>query len=114
MEKTTLSAASWDSLLAQTLPSRPAQADGRVQVMLLAPKEKRRGECLTLNTSESPNDVAESSLSQVLERDSIPQKYFLSARACQGILRRAENRGKRLPPALMAVLTEQAKAPRIS
>lgn len=43
------------------------------------------------------------------ERDSIPQKYFLSARACQGILRRAENRGKSLPPALMAALVEQSK-----
>ena len=68
-QKTTPSAASWDSLLAQTLPSRPTQADGRARVMLLAPKGKRRGECLTLNTSESPNDVAESSLSQVLERE---------------------------------------------
>jgi DNA (cytosine-5)-methyltransferase 1 len=36
------------------------------------------------------------------------QKYYLSARACQGILRRAEKRGKTLPPMLKAALEKQA------
>lgn len=35
------------------------------------------------------------------------RKYFLSARACSGILRRAESRGKKLPDALANALTDQ-------
>jgi hypothetical protein len=101
---TTRSDVSWDSLLEQTLPSRPAQTDGRVQVWLPAPKGKSRGGCSMLNISESLNDVAASMLWQVLERGSIPQRYFLSAAACKGILRRAAARGKTLPIELKAAL----------
>ncbi len=73
-------------------------------VMLPAQGAKPRGESSTLNISECPNDVVESTLLQVLVTDSIPQKYFLSAAACQGILRRAHARNKPLPPALKAAL----------
>ena len=67
------------------------------------------GESWTLNTGESPKDAVESSLSQILEDNPHP-KYFLSAKACQGILRRAEKRGKELPPMLKEALEKQAKA----
>ena len=60
--------------------------------------------CLTLNISEWPSDAAVCSLSDVLEIGDVPQRYFLSATACQGILRRAEKRGKSLPPSLQAAL----------
>ncbi|KZR18540.1 hypothetical protein A3N53_09755 [Enterobacter hormaechei subsp. steigerwaltii] len=53
-----------------------------------------------LNFSEWPNDAVVCSLSQVLEKDSIPQRYFLSSTACAGILRRAENRNRKLPEML--------------
>ena len=56
----------------------------------------------TLNTGESPKDVNVSFLSQILEADA-PRKYYLSARACEGILRRAEKRGKMLSRADMPV-----------
>lgn len=79
-QRTTPSDASWENLLEQTLPYHPEQADGRVRVWLPDPSAKQRGESSTLNISESPNDVVVSSLSQVLKTDSIPQKYFLSAR----------------------------------
>ena len=64
------------------------------------------GECWTLNSGECPNAAVESSLSQILE-DNPYQKYFLSAKACQGILRRAETRGKELPPMLKEALERQ-------
>src|SRR5690606_11984884 len=48
--------------------------------------------CLTLNTSESPNGAVACSLSDILEHHVHP-KYFLSPKACTGILRRAEKRG---------------------
>jgi hypothetical protein len=44
------------------------------------------------------------SLSQVLEIGPVPQRYFLSEKACSGILRRAEKRGKQLPEALRSAL----------
>ena len=65
------------------------------------------GECMTRNTGESPNAAVVSRLSQILE--ATPQeKYSLSAKACQGILRRAERRGKDLPDLLKTVLLMQS------
>lgn len=63
------------------------------------------GECWTPNTGESPSVARESTLSQILE-DNAPEKYFLSARACEGILRRAEKRGKKIPALLWEALVE--------
>ena len=59
----------------------------------------------TLNTSAWPSDASVCSLSDVLEAGDVPPQYYLSARACAGILRRAAKRGKVLPPALQASLT---------
>ena len=42
------------------------------------------GEFWTLNFSEWPNDATVCSLSDVLEVGSVPQRYFLTARACGG------------------------------
>lgn len=39
----------------------------------------------------------------------VPQKYYLSRRACLGVLNRSERRGRPLPPALEAALREQAE-----
>ena len=64
-----------------------------------------RTECLTLSTSEWPKDAAVCSLSQTLEVGNVPQRFFLSDTACQGILRRAEKRGKTLPELLQRALT---------
>jgi len=52
------------------------------------PKEQSRGGFWTPNISAWPNDAAVCSLSQVLETDSIPPRYFLSAKALAGIGRR--------------------------
>ena len=48
-------------------------------------------------------------LSSILQ-DSAPEKYSLSPRACQGILRRAQKRGKELPAVLKEALERQASA----
>ena len=65
------------------------------------------GESSMLNTGESPSAAVVSSLSQILEA-APPQKYYLSRTACLGILRRAEARGKELPPQLKEALLIQA------
>ena len=60
-----------------------------------------------LNTSECPKDAVECSLWQILQATA-PSRYSLSQTACLGILRRAECRGKSLPPLLEAALRMQA------
>lgn len=57
-----------------------------------------------------PRDAEESSLSQILEA-TVPERYYLSPKACGGIIRRAGNRGKKLPPILEAALLMQAQEP---
>lgn len=61
----------------------------------------------TLSISESPSAAVVCSLSEVLETDA-PQKYFLSPKACRGILRRAKLRGRPLPAHLHQALIQVA------
>ena len=55
---------------------------------------------------EFPREERESHLSQILEENPHP-KYCLSAKACQGILNRANRRGKKLPEILEKALINQ-------
>ncbi len=78
-------------------------------------------EFLTLSSPEhastlgpSLNDGAVCSLSDILETGDVPLRYFLTAKACRGILRRAEKRGKSLPPQLARALQQVADSERIS
>ena len=66
-----------------------------------------RGELLTRNFRESPSVAAVVTLSQILTAN-VPEKYYLSSKACQGILRRASARGKELPPMLKEALERQS------
>ena len=63
------------------------------------------GVSMTLNFGEFPSVERGSTLSQILEANA-PEKYYLSAKACAGILRRAEKRGKELPKMLKEALEE--------
>jgi len=47
-------------------------------------------------------------LSETLETGEVPQRFYLSQKACQGILRRAEKRGKQLPDQLRMALESVA------
>ena len=83
--------------------------DGRKPEWFNAQSVKLHGEHLTLNIGEYPNEERESSLSQILQQPTdVPEKYYLSSRACQGILNRAEKRGKELPAPLKKALEQQA------
>ena len=63
------------------------------------------GASMTLNTGEFPSAANASTLSQILQANA-PEKYYLSPKACLGILRRAERRGKELPTILKEALEE--------
>jgi len=73
-------------------------------------------EFLTLNSVEHMSTLEPfrnaggvCSLSDILETGDVPQRYFLTPKACAGILRRAEKRGKKLPPTLHQALLVIAK-----
>lgn len=64
----------------------------------------------TLTPSHSGDVVC--SLSDVLEETLlVPARFYLSRKACEGILRRAEARGKALPPMLLEALRCAARSP---
>lgn len=71
------------------------------------------GDSSTLNIGECPREENVSLLSWILE-DNVPQKYYLSARACQGILTRASKRGKPLPDILRQALLDAIEQARKS
>ena len=47
-------------------------------------------------------------MSAILQADA-PERYYLSKKACEGILRRAAKRGKQLPPMLKEALEAQCR-----
>ena len=99
----------------QTLPMCLfLKRDGASQECYWVPTGRLLGELTMLNTGESPNAAVESHLSQILEElesgNYYLKKYYLSPRACQGILNRAERRGKVLPERLRIALEKQANA----
>ena len=60
-----------------------------------------------LSIGEFPREENASTLSQILQAG-VPEKYYLSQKACLGILRRASARGKELPLMLARALERQA------
>lgn len=120
------------TLYGKTSPELTAQIKERISGELLKRSQRAKFQCLNLesgqkadwceyqtvnslgglstpNIGESPNVENVSILSQILEAE-VPERYYLSPKACSGILRRAEKRGKKLPPLLEAVLRAQASS----
>lgn len=84
------------------------KASGAVLVPLWETDIRSLGAHWTPNIGECPKGVEESGLWQILE-ERVHPKYYLSAKACLGILRRAERRGKELPKLLREALEEQTR-----
>ena len=84
-------------------------ANGRSREWLQANNVMSHGEHLTLNIGESPNEEKESFLSQILQKETdVPNKYYLTKKGCEGILRRAKERNRKLPIELEKALIRQA------
>lgn len=88
-------------------PSRTYQ-NGEVKVWDLDETSLPESLRHRVNLSEWPNDATVSNLEDVLEK-SVDRRFFLSPTACASILRRAENRGKRIPAVLKTALEQSAK-----
>ena len=67
-----------------------------------------RGECLMLNTSESPSVAVESSLSDVLEVPSVPEEYYLTAEDCRYILEQRFVRKRTIKNPMLSILKRDA------
>lgn len=105
----------WDSSAASALSRQKVDGSRPASSPATPTPTAWRGECLTLSLSEwnhtlvpSHSDGTVCSLSDILETGAVPQRYFLSAKACAGILRRAEKRGRALPAQLAAALRQVA------
>jgi hypothetical protein len=107
----------WDSSPEKS--SKSQAEDGKLRDLSRATKAHTasHGASLTLNLSEwtglaglSLNDEGVCSLSDILETGDVLPQYYLSAKACRGILRRADGRGKALPPMLRQALLAVAGA----
>ena len=87
------------------------ETDGKTPELVLDKTDSSNGACWMRSMLEfnhippqSPSDVDVSSLSSILETGPIDLRYYLSQKACKGILRRAEARVKELPEQLRAAL----------
>ena len=91
-------------------PEQPSRRKvGATKAAQSAPKQWSSGQLSTRNGSEWRNAAVACSLSQILETGAVGPQYYLSPKACAGILRRADKRGKVLPPALMSALAAVVK-----
>lgn len=114
----------WQDSQDGVLDARSQDGGIRVQSKGYQRPTMSHGGCLMLSTSESHSSAGVSLLSDVLLRWGDPwvatnfategdfqtwlRRYYLSAVACRGILRRAERRGKKLPDMLRRILEERA------
>jgi hypothetical protein len=85
------------------------ETDGKRPVLLSARTDSSSGACWTRNSSDWPSDASVCLLFSILETGPVARRYFLSPKACAGVLRRAEKRGKALPEALREALQSVAE-----
>ena len=88
------------------LPPTQVHQGGAVKVWDLSEDHLPRSLKHRVNTKEWPNEPhAAVRLVDVLEQaDGLPSRYFLSQKACAGILRRAEKRDTKLPAAFERIM----------
>jgi len=98
------------TLFGRMFPDYSAATEAMTSAQSLPPLPKsgisEPGGCWTHSSSEWPSGGDESlvcSLREILDGD-VPERFYLSAKAAAGILRRAGKRGRALPTALIAAL----------
>jgi len=84
------------------------KVDGETPVFSSGQTLLSSGQFWMRNSSEFRSGAVASSLSEILETGPVDRRYFLSPKACKGILRRAEKQGKALPEQLKATLESVA------
>lgn len=95
----------WKNQTLQFLDLRGGGEDGTKPEQLPEMDGPWLGDSSTLNIGECPREENVSLLSWILQGE-VPEKYYLSAKACRGILTRASRRGKKLQELLETALLE--------
>lgn len=62
-----------------------------------------------INGSNVPNEQKEFSLKEIVEPHNIPEKFYLSSKACAGIVRRKRERNMKMNPALEKIMIRIAE-----
>lgn len=97
-------------LSGKTFQERSQAAEGRITDACSKPWMASgilsHGEYWTRSFSEWPKDADVCTLSAVLE-PAVPQRYYLSPKACAGIIKRAKRKGRPLPQRLLEALEAQ-------
>ena len=93
----------WQDLTSLT----PPRTAGEKKAQRWEQMDCSNGQYWTRNGSDWRNGANVCLLSSILEIGQVDRQFYLSAKACEGILRRAEKRGKILPPMLERALTER-------
>lgn len=93
----------WNNQTLQFLDLRTGGADGAKLEQLPEMDGLWLGDSSMLNIGECPREENVSLLSWILQVD-VPEKYYLSAKACLGIMIRASRRGKELQDLLQTAL----------
>ena len=114
--RTTRSATSSGGCLGAMKPLKLKVGSGRIQAFYAPKPSEWVGGSLTQSSFGSLSAAGDSfslpcrvSLSSVLEKEPVHRKYFLSPKACAGVLRRAELARKKLPEALVRALQAGAQ-----
>jgi hypothetical protein len=89
------------------------ETDGEMPASSLDLRDSSSGPYWTRNSSEWRSGAVVCSLSETLETGRIARRYYLSPKACAGILRRAEKLGKVLPEQLAIALRAVVDSERI-
>jgi DNA (cytosine-5)-methyltransferase 1 len=61
---------------------------------------------LYLNSSNIPNIPITSKIKDLVQVEAVPEKFYLSAQACKGILRRKEERNMKMNSQLEKIMTK--------
>ena len=101
----------WSPPWSEELSLFDSPTETGIRVWLTAHVEPSRGASWIPDISESPSGGEEFSrvyLSEILQQIEPDAPYWLSPKACKGILNRAGKRGKQLPEALRHALEQRA------
>lgn len=98
-EKFELNQSEYKQNLAIDWKSKTGVSENNLSVKLyLLGGVKTIGLSAFLNTSSIPNNPKKGSLKEILETENIPSKFYLSPKACKGILRRKTERKIKMNP----------------
>lgn len=95
----------------KSLKSKPNELNAK---LFLLGSVYQLNQSLFLNSSNIPNNPISGNLKDIVEPNDVLEKFYLSPKACAGILRRKEERSIRMNPELESLMSRISKEETIS